>query len=454
MKFLRHLLLPILLVLSCALPSQAQVFWDDEMEPGNTGYDLVPGAMTYDTSVKFSGSASVRLDYPSLCYPDASAQTYCGGYMDRTFPTTTDLYRRLYIRLSPGFTVSDVFTKLFRSDTTGSVSNWWTLGCCGSFQLEVHNQNVPVGNTQVLYSSATLPTGQWVCLETHERLSTPGGSDGVSQAWVDGVEVLNVTNVPFRAAGDTSQFYNNRFYRQTGLGSIWFDRVAVGASRIGCLSGGGGGGDTTPPPVPVAPTVPSTNLPATYNWTAVSNPGDLEGYNVYRKLEPCSGGAGMSLLVVLGNVLSYTDTTIPVDTTGICVAVASRDTTGNVSNLSAGTTETLTPPSPIILSHVVGLVSDTAGADLTFSGAAYKYRYWYDLTAPGQKIEIIGINGNTSARLNKVWEPQSTFVCAEAQGSSGVWETDDNPSSYLCTTVTPGSGDTTAPATPTGFTLD
>ena len=233
--------------------AHATIFWDDELESGNTGYSLPTGyastPMTFDTSVKFSGSGSLRYNFDSVCYPDSSAQTNCGGFMDRTFAPTATLWKRFYIRLSSGFTVSDVFTKLMRSDTNGLTSNWWTLGCCGQFKLEVHDQNVPVGNTSVYYTGYTMPTNQWVCIETYEKLNTPGVADGVQQAWVDGVQVLNQTGIPFRASGDNSLYVNNRLYRQTGLGSIWFDHIAVGDTRIGCV-GTPPSGDTTPPATP------------------------------------------------------------------------------------------------------------------------------------------------------------------------------------------------------------
>ncbi len=230
--------------------SHSAVFWDDEMESGNTGYNIISGAMSFDTSVKFSGNGSIRLDYPSVCYPDASAQNNCGGYMDRTFTPTGTFYRRFYIRLSSGFTVSDVFTKLMRSDTNGQTSNWWTLGCCGSKQLEVHDQNVPVGTTSVYYANFTMQDATWYCVETYEQLNTPGVANGVQQAWVNGAQVLNQTGIPFRASGDNSLYNNNRLYRQTGLGSIWFDRVAVGDTRIGCSGTPPPSNDTTPPATP------------------------------------------------------------------------------------------------------------------------------------------------------------------------------------------------------------
>ena len=233
--------------------AHSSIFWDDELEAGNTGYGLPggfsPPAMVFDTAVKFSGNGSLRYDYNANCYPDSSAQTNCGGFTDRTFPATGTFYRRFYVRLSQGFTVSDVFTKLMRSDTNGLTSNWWTLGCCGSKQMEVHDQNVPVGNTSVYYHNFTMSDATWYCVETYEKLNTPGVADGVQQAWVDGVQVMNQTGIPFRASGDNSLYNNNRLYRQTGLGSIWFDRIAVGDTRIGCV-GTPPSGDTTPPAAP------------------------------------------------------------------------------------------------------------------------------------------------------------------------------------------------------------
>jgi hypothetical protein len=233
------------------ISSHATVFWDDEMESGNSGYDIVPGAMSYDTSVKFSGNGSVRLNYPSECYPDASAQVNCGGYMDRNFPATVNLYRRFYIRLSAGFQVSDVYTKIMRSDTTGPNSNWWAMGCCGNRHFLVGNQNVPtMGSTTNSYANFSFPNdAQWHCVETHEQLNTPGTANGITQVWVDGTQVMNHINTMYRQAGDNSLFHNNRLYRQTGLGSIWYDRVAVGDQRIGC-SGSPPNADTTPPMAP------------------------------------------------------------------------------------------------------------------------------------------------------------------------------------------------------------
>ena len=226
-----------ILLCSISINAHATVFWDDELESGNTGYSLPTGykstPMTFDTSVKFSGSGSMRYNFGPECYPDASAQTNCGGFIDRGFTATNTFFRRVYVRLSAEFVVSDVFTKLFRSNTNSNlVSNWWGMGCCGWNRLGVENQNVP---NPVVKSNYEIPRGRWVCLETQEQLNTPGVANGISRAWANGAIILDKTDVKFRQMGDTFQFVSNRFYRQTGLGYIWFDRLAVGDSRIGCI---------------------------------------------------------------------------------------------------------------------------------------------------------------------------------------------------------------------------
>lgn len=235
--------------------ARATTYWDDEMEAGNTGYDLsgLSGVMTFDTSVKFSGNGSLRLDYPSECYPDKILQGFqCGGFADRSFPETSDLYRRFYIRMDSNFTVGDSETKIMASTPPGEITfdTWW------EFQFGSHVFSAVVSRnedgTAVVYKqNGTIPFGQWVCIETHEKLNTPGQADGVLELWVNGTQVLSAKNVMFRVAGDNNQLGINRLYRQVGLGSLWFDRIAVGDSRIGCL----GGQQGTPPAPPTGLTV-------------------------------------------------------------------------------------------------------------------------------------------------------------------------------------------------------
>lgn len=241
------LLLTSIMVIPWATPAGATIFWDDELEAGNTGYGLIEGAMAYDTSVKVSGNASLRLDYPQMCLQLADIP--CGGFMDRNFPQTTTKWTRFYFRMSPGFQVHGVSTKWLRSDTNkpNNMSTWWMMWW-GSYNWGNTVQATSIG-TYNLYSSKSLVPGQWHCIEMHETLNTPGVANGINESWIDGVQVMGVYNMTYLAAGESYKFINNRLFRQGGYGNIWLDRLAVGDQRIGCL-GSVPNSDTTPPRIP------------------------------------------------------------------------------------------------------------------------------------------------------------------------------------------------------------
>ena len=261
------LFLVIMTALSLApMLSHAAVFWDDEMEEGTSGFSpaymastMIPnGIMAYDTSVKFSGAGSIRLNYPPACQT-LTTQNQCGGAATRSFPLTDNVYRRVYFRMSglgPNTTASGLFetsvsafTKMLRLVSDGLNRDWWAMGCCGSKRFGFAAENVPPGQALDLYSSISLADNRWYCIETHEQLNTPGVANGIAEAWVDGARVLSRTNVMYRLAGNTNLWKTVGIFRQIGAGNMWWDRYAVGDTRIGC-SGSSGQTDTTPPANP------------------------------------------------------------------------------------------------------------------------------------------------------------------------------------------------------------
>ncbi len=239
--------------------SHAAIFWDDEMEAGKPlVFPLSTVAMSYDTAVKFSGSGSFRLNYPSSCQTVTTANQ-CGGSAGRAIPYTDDLYRRAYFRMSGtgpnptnsgGFEVALAFTKMLFTESTGLSRDWWLMGCCGKKTFLASLENVPSpGRATNVNSSITLADNRWYCIETHEKMNTPGVANGIAEAWVDNVKVLTKTNVMFRLAGNTNKWDRVGIFRQIGAGNIWWDRYAAGNSRIGC-SGSIPQSDTTPPSTP------------------------------------------------------------------------------------------------------------------------------------------------------------------------------------------------------------
>jgi hypothetical protein len=254
--------------------SHAAIFWDDEMEPGNTGFSeaymmstMIPGGnMAYDTNVKFSGNGSVRLNYPPNCMAGASSGQQCGGSITRSFPAPTeDIYRRFYYRISGSgpnvtsnglFQVSQLaFTKMVKGEGTPATNGliprlWWTMGCCGSKRFMITMERVPSPSQATnVFSSHTFADNRWYCVETHEKMNTSGQANGIAEAWIDGVKVVTKTDALWRNSemDNATKWKEFSIVRQEGTGNVWFDRYAAGDTRIGCLNATS---DTTRPAPP------------------------------------------------------------------------------------------------------------------------------------------------------------------------------------------------------------
>ena len=276
------LILAWIIVLLFPVTSHAAVYWDDEMETGSVlGSDshlttvLIPaGAYAIDTNVKFSGTGSIRQNFPAICQSTSSSGTQCGGAITRTFTPTDDSWMRWYIRISgdtsQGATIgspggsfqaySSAFTKFVQGQSTHSpgaqnyARYWFSMGCCSvtgkTFVLGAERVPDP-NNAQNYYSSKVLSDNTWYCIETHTQMNTPGVANGIAEAWVDGVLVLSRTTIPWRNTGTDANAKWEQWstVRQGGVGNIWYDRVVVGDARIGCI-GAPPVSDTTPPTAP------------------------------------------------------------------------------------------------------------------------------------------------------------------------------------------------------------
>jgi len=238
------------------------IYWDDELEPGSTGWqgpfenrflDTCGGVNwgSYDTVNKVSGTASLKINYPGVAYTDL-----CGGFTDKHFPDTTDLFARWYMRFYPGFLLSSVQTKMMNQSTDFLQSNWWGF-LWGSNEVTVQLQNYPTnGETRNFHPNVGIGTvsttnGAWYMIETRTKMNTVGQADGLLEAWRDGVQFMHYPGLEIRKVSQGTQnnvFKFNRIFRQNGTGSINYDRLAFGNTRIGPI-----GGEPPPPP----PTVPS-----------------------------------------------------------------------------------------------------------------------------------------------------------------------------------------------------
>ncbi len=118
-----------------------------------------------------------------------------------------------------------------------------------------------VGGTFVLTSGVTPSQTSWDQVEVEWKLNTPGQRDGHMRMWINGTLRIEKLSQEFRGPTPTSinsqgllvpsttRFDVAQIYVQSGLGSIYYDRFAVGNTRIGLVTGQTSS-DTTPPSIP------------------------------------------------------------------------------------------------------------------------------------------------------------------------------------------------------------
>mgnify|MGYP001596133065 CR=1 FL=1 len=288
------LALIVLLMVMFVSPAHATIFWDDEMETGSvmgensflTGTLIPAGSYTIDTNTKYSGTGSIRINFQLACdIPGPSLAGQCGGSLTRTFTDQASIWKRVYFMMSGSstpltapssncITTNCLFsasrlssTKMLQGQSLDNsafaeknIRHWWQIGKVGGKNFINSQEHVPTYNqTTDEFTSITLQDNRWYCIETHEVVNTAGVANGIAQAWVDGVQVLNDTNVLWqRAASATAPgnflWHQFQIIRQNGAGYFWWDRLAAADARIGCIG--------TPPPVDTTNPNPPTNFTA------------------------------------------------------------------------------------------------------------------------------------------------------------------------------------------------
>lgn len=248
----------VFLLLNLVLPmaAQATVFWDDDFE--NHLYPNWEYSASDPTCATVSNQDATGCN-PGLSTTRAHSGTHSvhghytgensGTYMDRSFTASTDFYERVWVYLdsfsaiqcpNPGC----AGTKNIFNFGDVSFSNWWMFSYNGDQHYYVESQTPAdnPGGVDVLNENLTQGVwaqNQWICLEWHTKVNTPGQSNGQIEMWVNGTRTMNYPNYNLDANGGT--LFYTRHYVQHGLGDIYWDDHAVGDTRIGC---GGGVGST------------------------------------------------------------------------------------------------------------------------------------------------------------------------------------------------------------------
>ena len=248
MQTLKGLMIGV--VLFCvfwAVPAYATIDWNEGFEYANdAAFGVVwehscLGNPGISTDRAHSGSKSAKLTYRGSVGVDPGAG---GCFVTRNLPAHSDtLYTRFWMYMD-NFTVDSVQTKITLQGPSGAYpSFWWSMNWGGP-NLGINVQGIILDNgvldTVNLFGGG-IPQNQWACIETRITMSSPGVDNGIVQAWINGVPMINKTNQRMRAAtvnqlnSPTAQFEFARLYTQHGRGNIYYDEYAISRdARIGC----------------------------------------------------------------------------------------------------------------------------------------------------------------------------------------------------------------------------
>ena len=250
----------VLLCVFWVMPAHATIDWVDSFEYaddtafGNVWSHSCLGNPGISTLRPFRGSKSLRLVYRGAVGVDPGAG---GCFVDRNLAAKSDtLYTRFYIYME-NFTVNPTQTKMtFQGQSAAYPSFWW--GMNNSPVLNVGIQGIIKDNgvqDTIVRFGGTIPQNQWACVELRLTMSSPGVDNGIVQAWVNGTQTMNFSNVRMRAAtlnqqnSPTAQFQVVRLYTQHGWGVIYYDDYAVSRdARIGCTASPSGDSQAPLPP--------------------------------------------------------------------------------------------------------------------------------------------------------------------------------------------------------------
>ena len=258
-------LLWLLYTLTIPAPSHAAIFFDSDFELGigddwaangwNDFGQANPGHLEISTDTAFTGTHSVKGTWTDI---NGSSQQ---PSIHRGFTPVTRVFVRFAVRASPGFQIgSNGYTKMVRiRGSEGSPTTW----------LSIYYGNYIIGMEQpfdaganIINTGVRFSTTSWDQIEFELKLNTPGQANGETRMWVNGVLRIDQRNRQYigptpESRGvygiltpSTLRLSNAQIFVQSGLGNIYYDRFAVGDTRIGPTQSKSTSADSTPPASP------------------------------------------------------------------------------------------------------------------------------------------------------------------------------------------------------------
>ena len=262
----RTTLLLLMFTLTIPGPSHATVFFDTSFETctAGTGNDFPcegwddfgqesRGHLEITTSLASSGTKSIKGTFDGINGSTATPS------VSRSWTRTPHIFARFAFRESPGFQLgSNGMTKLTRFKDDYGYPMVWLMNRYGTYTILMEGP-YDYGGTYVLTSGIAPSQTSWDQIEFEWKLNTPGQSNGLIRLWINGVLRAEQLNKAYIGPTSTSKSPSGlptpstylirtaQIYIQAGLGSLYYDRFAVGDGRIGTSTTSS---DTTSPTTP------------------------------------------------------------------------------------------------------------------------------------------------------------------------------------------------------------
>lgn len=245
--------------------------WDDLIAPGGHNAEWADGAddntLEITNSPVFTGSKSVKETFRWITQDDGVNKPS----IYHAVPRTDHTFTRFALRRDPTFQTCPFnnSTKMFRLRGEGVDGGYPVIMIINqSLSLRIGIEH-GFGMGTVVYSGGPqISATAWQQVELEVKFNTPGVSDGIIRLWVDGTLYIEQLNLQLRGPTPTSRNSSNvltastynfnqvQIYAQCGSGTLYWDRLAFGNTRIGPAQSRLSSVDSAPPARPTLNPIP------------------------------------------------------------------------------------------------------------------------------------------------------------------------------------------------------
>jgi hypothetical protein len=256
--------------------SHAAIFFDTDFGTCSTGTEAdfpcegwndfdgaFPGHLEVSTSLAFSGTKAVKATYDNINGSSQTPSIYNSGPFDGGQGTDHAFFRFAY-RESAGFLIgSNGITKIMKVKSDIGYPDFYLVNQGGAYAIHVENPYGYDGSVMVISTGVPISTTSWDQPEIEWQLNTPGQANGLLRVWINGTLRAERLNTAWRGPTLTSKCRNGtstvtcpsnanirtfQIYIQSGVGTSYYDRTAMGDTRIGPIQSRSA--DSTPPASP------------------------------------------------------------------------------------------------------------------------------------------------------------------------------------------------------------